>query len=91
MEAALISLIPVSLSLQRSSECLQGDGHNSGEEQGLLKHRRCCSTALLQRAGTADVHVNIPALLLVHHCVISDVNIRQGIYLQITLKRGFLN
>lgn len=62
---------------------------NSGEEQGLLRDRRCCSTAWLQRAGTADVHVNIPASLLLHQCVISDVNIRQGIYLQLLLREGF--
>lgn len=78
------------LSLQRSSECLQSDGHhNSGEERGGAAAQPCCSTALLQRAATADVHVNIPALLPIHHCVISDINIRQGIYLQILLREGF--
>lgn len=76
MEAAWITLMSLFVSLQRSSERCRGHltaQDDSGVKQGLL------STAPLQRAGTADVHVNIPALLLIYRCVISGVNIRRGI------------
>lgn len=76
MEAARITWMSLFVSLQRSSERCRGHPavqDDDGVKQGLL------STAPLQRAGTADVHVNIPALLLIYRCVISGVNIRQGI------------
>lgn len=74
MEAARITLMYISL--QRSSEHCRGHPtvqEDPGVKQGLP------STAPLQRAGTTDVHVNIPALLLIYRCVISGVNIRQGV------------
>lgn len=77
MEAARIILMSFFVSLQRSSECCRGHLSNILDNSGVAQ--TLLSTAPLQHAGTADMHVNIPALLLIYHCVISDVNIRQGI------------